>query len=462
MNYRRNKEIDVGNIDGRRISLSEVYRVSGPVSMSVFDVGSQNRNGEGAHHRLLLFGDEHHSVEKACRNCTKDKRCVHVSELIGLLESEVTEKQKSMDVFFEFPYVVSKGKLRADFVDYIDRYMKSSRDSRRHNIHARVARFVYELKKRLKRLFSIVFSFPLIIGGESNATLNENEHNDNEKIPSQRHADTLTHGPPKKTGGGVLESLYVRYSRDVYNHNEPNYSCIASSRSSRFHFTDARWEPNVWIYIKPPFDDPRGTLAKWIIRFHHDIPNTQTYEWLLRSFLFGTNFPLDIRHIYGHDAPIIYSSLSGKKVHKIAKQFHKLGIVNPALQEKVNTYLNDRIHKITDVLRFDVNYDALIGGNSASLLPFYMYPHKLKEFIRLARQSTPVLLMDAYLLCRLLYFMETSQKDGGYVIVYAGDSHIRCYIDFFENYIRAAHVMHSVSARKKNGRRINRCVKVKL
>jgi hypothetical protein len=164
-------------------------------------------------------------------------------------------------------------------------------------------------------------------------------------------------------------------------------------------------------------------------------------------------------------------------MHRIAKQFHKLP---PNLREPVKSYLDDRLSDVERVLREEYDYDNMVriaadmsyrlwekeqsedSSNNNDLKVSTRFMEKYVENVRLGRWVSllpifediwnlfsRVILMDAYLLCRLLYQTFVGSRGhqnnkeekgaktrGSNVVVYAGDGHIELLSVFFSKYLK--------------------------
>jgi hypothetical protein len=387
--------------------LQDVRSVSGPVSAHVFQV----QTGPGRTAAVYLFGDVHFSYDNRCTRCSESKGCYGVVDFIEKAQKEAVDRGRDLDVFFELPYVPAANNMRNQALSWIDAYF------------TRNASVGTALESAMGKLF-----------GRSPQYI------------------------------GIFSKLYRRFGERTYHHshgqgNQGNHGNQDNNDNDkvRFHYADARLEPNAMRLIMPMQKD-----LDWLVAFHQRVDSSAKLAELLAAFMFSKDFVGDVRSLYGNDAPVVDAALStmtidGKacRVHKIAKQFHKLPAhVKPA----VTKYLKDRVARIQgfmrDVAMYDEGAKLLNGTTAAKISSSRMPSHELSMFREIMQQRSInylgeaeftimfvgcTLLMDAYLLCRMMgYLCRPSATQDGCAIVYAGDAHIEHYADFFVNYLGPA------------------------
>lgn len=225
-------------------------------------------------------------------------------------------------------------------------------------------------------------------------------------------------------------------------------------------------------------------LRDWIRDYHADVPDARAHRELISAFLFGTDFVRDVARASSKskaEAAVVREALSTTNtvhktpaqpttntVHKIAKQFHRL---EPTAQRPaMRAYLEARLDELTRTLRDIIGYDQVVDlvlaetatatnddDNSnkrekderavpgAALVPGaadLMRDHRslrvgshLPNFTYFMAVFNPIVLMDAYLLCRLLRYATAPSSAGGVSFVYAGDAHVDYYLAFFERFL---------------------------
>lgn len=438
-------------------------RISGPVSIYAYKMPCAG----GGTNNVILMGDVHHSEENQCEKCREDATCATLVEFIEGIEKLCRTTGKSLDVFMEFPYVVKSGFLRQSVVDATrqmfeaDRMEKNNKSSR-GMIRAPVRQMMSSVS-RLSGFQIGVFSglfehFGDRFYGPKN---DENEHT----VLPQR----TTRPPP------IVPTPIKKAAEEKVN------------AGIRFHYSDARKDPNVWVFVEPPLVRPdslesdKEILLRWIFNFHMDIPNTATHRKLMHTFLLDKDFKAGITHLFGQNANIIEDGLSilpnsnGKKIHKISKQFHKLP---KPLQSIVGNYLEARLNELEWIMREEIGYDQVAERirRPESHRPFAMtstsedilkHIHRdvrlsghIPNFVYFSTLLNPVLLMDSYLLCRLLYYSSASSSAEGYSIVYAGDSHIEYYMTFFEKFMGLRPIIRQLATPSSDNDDYVRCVHI--
>lgn len=401
-----------------------VEKISGPVSAHVFELltpGSKKL-------AVYLFGDVHFSYDNQCDHCSMSKGCFGVVDFIERVALDAEASGKSLDVFFELPYVPANPGLRTHARSWIDAYFSKN------------ASVGTAFGNALAKLF-----------GRSPQYL------------------------------GIFSKLYRKFGRQAYDHMFIRDKGKSSKKETgaRFHYADARLEPNAMSIIMP-MQKP----MEWIIDFHKKVNNTAKLGQLLSAFIFSKNFAQDVKALWGPQAPLVEAALSTitldgtpHKVHKIAKQYHKL----PAnLKPSVTKYLKDRISRAEHFLSNYCNYNQgvkMLTGDALGELASLKCPsHEMDMFREILSQRTNnyiheidfsimfvacTLLMDAYLLCRMLYYLHRANtEDGSCAIVYAGDAHIQHYADYFVNYMGLSPALCSPLTEGMEEGDVVRCVDV--
>jgi hypothetical protein len=325
-------------------------RLSGPVSAFVYDLPSGARAGTSTStepHRVYLFGDEHFSYSNMCASpCAGDAACADIVQFIDGQVAAATESGRSIDVFMEFPY------LRGE-----------RRDSQ---LRAWDARFRAEA--------------------------------------SPAHAVKEMLGVRTRVYG-IFSLLYRRYGTRFYNHprvGEAGVSRRGASPAVRFHYADARHEPNAAAMFKG-FCKPAAPACDraWMVAlprpcrgallaFLTHVPTADRMRELLRAFLFGTDFVADMGRLFGANFRVTRATLGPapgpkgaagaagaagpRRTHRIAVQFHKLPA---AMRAQMRAFLERRIDELCALLRDDLDYDAcsrlacdvLTGATRATAAP---------------------------------------------------------------------------------------------
>lgn len=302
----------------------------------------------------------------------------------------------------------------------------------------------------------------------------------------------------------VIRKLYRCYKRELYYARSDTNLCF--DFREQFHGTDVRWEPNTWMYMKVPRNSMPELLSRWFFGFHSYVGDVTTYRKIIETFLFSTDFVKDMRKIYGKHAPIataaliyervMYAHRNGgggggddtsrecrehvRRMHPIAYEYH---LLPPDYARLVAYYFAARLDSVSDLMRHELQYDHFAklfhdknsgeNGDDHRELNFSesmreMLVNKIRQqklmayksgLLMITRFVIPVLLMDAYLLFRVLRFIyrepkyrtEVRDREGrrdekkntatGYIIVYAGNAHACNYVDFFRQYMGLAPIV---------------------
>jgi hypothetical protein len=359
--------------------LQSLKRISGPASYYAFRL-PESRN------EVYLFGDYHFSYRNQCDRCDKDAACKHIVDFI----QEALERSKAtgtaLDVYMEFPYVVGRGEARERVLSRVQElFLKDRPDYGKKVFHR-----------------GISAALAHIFGKRPQAI-------------------------------GIFSLLFKRFAPYFYEH-------APGRNNQRFHYSDARFELNVKQFLSP-------TSRSWIEIFHQRIPTVERFRRLLEAFVLGhrsrATFGEQMQAIFGPSVTVFRDSLS-RGLHKISKQVAKL----PSdLRSRVESFIRDKLDGICKMLKEDVRYedgvrllatreaptedeirDGTLAYIRASRLANYMAIFTI--FMELIVQT---LMMDTYLIARMLYYGRTSR--AGVSIVYAGDYHIGVYADFLANYM---------------------------
>jgi hypothetical protein len=395
------------------------------VSAYAYDLPPAAGRAPGLGHRVYLFGDEHFSYDNMCPRCDADAGC---ADIVGIIDREVAAavaRGRSLDVFMEFPY------LRGEHRDT--------------QLRAWDARFRAEA--------SPVHAVKSLLG-----------------LPTRVY--------------GVFSLLYRKYGARFYDHDAgAGASPATGAPAVRFHYADARHEPNAAAMFRGFCQPPSPSCnAAWILAlprrcraallaFLTHVGSAARVRDLLRAFLFGTDFVADMSRLFGADFRVVRGTLAAppgapegapRTMHRIARQFHKLA---PAARAPVRAFLDRRIDELCALLADDLDYDgcasivcAILTGRPAGVaagrsaatpdLESFALPCRVRraqEFVhallgdrgRLGRDGVlllllPALLMDAYLLCRMMRYATQQAAAGGTTIAYTGNAHSMLYARFFE------------------------------
>lgn len=366
----------------QRAPFSDISRISGPASYYAFQMpGTQNM--------MFLFGDYHFSYKNQCQGCDRDQHCINIADFIERVHRDSVRDGTSLDVFMEFPYVVSGGDAR-------------------NLVLARVNEvFLRDGQANVKNVLSHIFG----------------------KSPEYI---------------GIFSLLYRRFAHRFYQHNA---TAAAAAQQQRYHYADARFEFNVKRFLSP-------TSREWILAFHQRVPSVKAFRRLLEAFVLGhykSSFQDEMRAVLGADITVAERSLSSKKpggprtLHKIAKQVHKL----PAnLRARLEAFIKDKLDTVCSILEEDIRYE---DGVRLMMEPVDMGPNRdgTLTYIKASRLANymgiftifmeliaQTIMMDIYLLARMLLYSTQPASKNGSTIVYAGDYHTGVYVNFLVQYLK--------------------------
>jgi hypothetical protein len=259
-----------------------------------------------------------------------------------------------------------------------------------------------------------------------------------EKIPILNRKDSLINARSRDTDSkkfrqhaGVLGLLFSRFRTRLYQGpiiTSPNKT---KNQDSRFHYVDVRTESI--ISGLPPTVDKFAKMA----------PTSEDVRHTIRGIMFRQG--------------------------KVAKQFHKLAHVKDVthLQVRVHMYLDTQLDKVVCALRDELGYDSVPTDSSVS---DDRGSRILERFSPIFVLGIRTLVMDAYLLCRVLFYMFMYQGHHGILhkrsVVYAGEMHINFLADFFRQLDGVVTETHSVgkkiSANSKHPNSASRCVPLSM
>jgi len=240
--------------------------------------------------------------------------------------------------------------------------------------------------------------------------------------------------------------LFERFGHDFYATNDVKRR-DSPTVQHRFHAVDVRWDPHVLRILMMPtstYSNERLSFL-WLVSFMHRVPTVKSFTSLIRCFLKSESFPSDLAEILGEERArnlVVPGALVDGVCHPIAHQYLKL---SQEMRTIVASHVERRISEIEKTLREDVDYDTLAlafgeGTERHSLIRTSSdaaYEASLKDDIRrvkytamissleiVVRMWMPVLLMDAYAMCRVMrYVFREQREEGTVVLVVVGQVH---------------------------------------
>ena len=389
----------------------KILQVSGPVSATFFELPAASGKNS---HQVMIFGDVHFSNANMCTPCKLRDGCASIVELIDQYVVQAKAEGTSLDVFLELPFVPAKASQRARAVDTVVKLLGKAPPP--GGLHGKLVRLT--------------------------------EVGDNTRYV------------------GLLGNLLARFKNDLYHDGDMARTDSTRAKSThiggvRFHYADIRYDANIRRLL--PSQKPMA--------MQDQVNTSDAFRALLQAFLFGQDFVADVNACC-RDAKVFPGSLStlkpnGPRVHRVAKQFHRLP--EGTVKNAVRAYLATRIEEIVSIMRHDVGYDGgkhTLRRATPSAAGYEPWLSKVRavhaEYHAFAYHDAMhlgvyVLLMDAYLLCRMLRFA----APRGVTIVYAGDAHADFLSCFFRDFLelQPKHDF-AASSKRSHGGRERRCVDV--
>ena len=474
----------------------DLLEVSGPVSVRAFDLPveggrmSARKQGGGAVCRVYIFGDEHFSYDNLCPGPCRGGRDVGAtratplkatrtptcSDIVGFVRGAVRDAEGEtgggdVDVFLELPYVVRAGPRRTAWLRTLEQFM-----SRDPDVLVAEARRSSRTGPRDGRKGKDLVRWILSGGGSRSSAAPGGAATAAAAAAAARTGDRLVADVARRVLGtapspryvGVLSQLYREFRDELYD-DDVKQQRATEAGSVRFHYCDARNEPHV-NRLLPALDPERlhGVLG---------VTTVDRLREVLHAFLFAPDFAAECVRLFGPAEAaklIVPEAVSKGGAHKIAKQF--LSLRPGPLKDAVRRYLDDRVEEALRVARDDLGFDSGArmlrgdgpgdGGLPARQLWRTGLVEKAHE--RFYRACFPyvmslgvhVVLMDAYLVCRLTRFCGlggAGERGGGVGIVYVGDAHADYYAAFLRNYVGLEPVVDHPLRMDARGRAI-RCV----
>lgn len=210
------------------------------------------------------------------------------------------------------------------------------------------------------------------------------------EVPFGRGVSKAVSPPSTRTStrftrqAGVLGILFDRFKDDLYAIKKPS--------RGRIHFADVRSEPS------------RSGLPTHSADFIRQAPTLAHVKAFLLNIMFGDNT---------------------KYPTKVNKQFHKLKNV---YKDCLRSYLNERLESLLEYMRIKLQYNHQVQTNS-----------NVSWFSRIYLLGVRVLVMDAYLLARMIYYTFqkplSSKPDNQRIVLYSGSAHTAAVVTFMLYYM---------------------------
>lgn len=202
---------------------------------------------------------------------------------------------------------------------------------------------------------------------------------------------------------GILGHLFKMFGKHMY---DDETKVLGNASNVRFHYADARHEQNVVRMIPADVD-------RLVARLDGD---GSRMVQVIVGMIFGNNFGSSLS-VEDQKAlfPDSLSTWRGRQVHKVAKQFLKLA--PGTLKDRLRIYLEMRVNRIVPWIR--QLRDTYVSD-----------PESSAEIVVYIRS----VLMDAYLLSRMVYYATLKKALGGSSIVYVGHAHAMEIVSFLQEY----------------------------
>lgn len=258
----------------------------------------------------------------------------------------------------------------------------------------------------------------------------------------------VSHHPATRTDD-FLRLVRKTFSRNLYTHKQ--------TATTRFHFTDIRLEPNVFILDELSYIYHLNSEEDkyYFLNTIYDLTDANVLFKYADACIFSKRFAKDITDILGKDYVVkqALTSLPGKKrknIHRIAKQIYKLPIGEQLFmydyhkRKMLSMREQDYVKEYTHNRRIVLEEDKITGP----------YVARVHQFLF----SMLVHLMDMYHLARMLHYM----KKSNVIVSYTGSQHTHAYMEFFKTYYNIKMVHENDKSHQNVDMSKKRCVDIPL
>jgi hypothetical protein len=383
--------------------LRQLERLSWPITASVHTSSRGQK-------RILILGDQHRSLRGACGSC-EPPSCANVNELLHALIDWSAATGRDLDVFAEMRLVPER--TRRGRAAQIRRMEKRYEEN--------YGTWVARARQRILETVRLEWLFG-------------------------------------KHPGYLVEVFYEFRHRFLHVRDQKD--------NARFHYADGRVETLMEKLNMDLFalfrDDEQGSRLKATIKFYQTYESVKHLERVLLALCFSKRADVDIPKIMSTKKQarsaskirqIKHHPLIRNGMYKIAKQVHKLP---PAERSSLRKFAKDLLAR--DILQLysrqgdDRKDNQLSPGTIAFLNEMHFKRLKesllslsgpdqdssiLKEAHAFAQSlllAKTLVLMDVYLLARMLYYVRR-QAPGSTTVIFAGDIHAENYRDFIAMYL---------------------------
>ena len=168
--------------------------------------------------------------------------------------------------------------------------------------------------------------------------------------------------------------------------------------------------------------------------------NPQAYEAILEnlySLLSGSGVLTNLYLLQIKNMAILSVIRNGMKMHRVAGELLRLQKINPTMKKLIEIYIDIKKDEFFNEFKYPLeNAISKLNVIKSNLYQYeieYIY-EKIKNIFRVCIDSLismSMLSMDAYVLARM--FLQTDSQE---IVVYAGNAHIRNYMEFFEYFLK--------------------------
>jgi len=378
------------------LSLPDV--ISGPISVHVFN-------------NIIILGDAHFSDANMCDKC-EPPGCETIVSMLHRFVKESGDHGRDLDVHIELPYVPP---ARNDWKHRFN-VLKVVED--RSHLNASDASDAIDASSGTAAASSAASASASAASAAA--------------ASASPPSDSISYGVHRAASArrlGMLGRLYHNFKKYLYDDDAKR----VPGQHVRFHYIDIRLDPNI------------SALPQYLT-------TVEDMHTILTALIFGAYSAADASKMpflahpeslsrYRHRSKTRTKTRS-RTVHKVTKQYLKL-MDHPVACElfpNVTTYLQDRIHDLCDATRIQMQ---LSDSHSASDR-------------RVLGGDATFLVMDAYLLCRALYF--AAEHAAGTTVVYVGGKHVENIVMYMMHYEHKTPSLCHKLTRSNSSHKYNRCI----
>lgn len=398
-------------------------RISGPVSAhyTYFDGVKFN-----------FYGDAHASTKNSCENCSVEKNCYSIIDILKQNFSYADETNKYIDFYLEMPFksksigkeTISRFK-EVGYIGEIERFFGNClvktdcpyKNTRFHYIDVRQAFWKESmlwgyLALVYLKLVSFDFNLAFFYVDEAPKILKE-MMTQNQKIKNQK----------------IEEYDYLIKNYYEYYKNLELFNIILTSDN----------------YIED------------VKKLFSDIKSTSSLNKLFNETLFNKEIIVEREGKIMHRSRAQLEGLEKDEKKNLSNKI--LNFMKKELNSKVNLKILDYWNS------FMILYNGYISSKIKSEKILDFFTNINYEEIQTASSQSGSLIMDAYTLARMFRTFDSKKHDKSFkTIIYAGEMHINVYVKFFKNELNSPVTSYTnyYDASKFNPDDYNRCLNVDI